>query len=354
MRIVASLAVFFGHAAYFTNGQFSVLPGNASEAVAIFFVLSGFVIGHVVATGETQASQYAVARMARLFSVAVPTIIVTLLADHIGAQFSHALYDGQPYFNQDSGMSDVLRDLSFTNEIWNSHVFVGSDEPYWSLGFEVSYYVIFGVVAFLPLSRAARLFAAAVLLVAVGPKIAVYFGLWLLGVTSYQIVRHLDRDIESRRIGRWLAIYLATPILYVLLRFAHHKSGLAWKTMYAPFEVSRENLLSVIYFYAIGIFCAANIIAFSVIARAPRLTSIVKRAARPVRWFAGATFTLYLAHQPILIAVLSIEAGHKSKLAAYVAVATTLAIVLVLAEVSERRKQFWRTLLSRTFRLQTS
>lgn len=352
MRIGAALAVFFGHAYHFTDGRFSVFPGLAGEAVAIFFVLSGFVITYVTANGERRLSQYAVARMARLFSVAIPTIIATLLSDRIGTHFSHALYDGMPYFNPDSSISDVLRYLSFTNEIWNSHVIIGTDEPYWSLGFEVSYYLIFGVYTLLPLSLAARLFAAAVLLVAAGPKIAMYFGLWLLGVASYRVVDYLGRDLEPRRLGRWLAFYLATPILCVCLKLAYRKIGFDALPMYMSFEASREMLISVSYFYVIGILFSANIVAFSVISRAPLVIAIVKRAAKPVRWFAGATFTMYLAHQPILIAAVSVAAGHQTKLSAYVAVAATLTFVFLLAEVSERRKQFWRTLFDKTFGLQ--
>ena len=49
---------------------FAIDMGN--DAVMVFFVLSGFVIAYTVDRGETRASDYALARLVRMYSLALP------------------------------------------------------------------------------------------------------------------------------------------------------------------------------------------------------------------------------------------------------------------------------------------
>ena len=85
VRFLAALMVFVVHANYerFTGGlpllwHFKDL-GN--DAVMVFFVLSGFVIAYVAAHKERTIEEYAASRFARLYSVVVPALILTMLLD---------------------------------------------------------------------------------------------------------------------------------------------------------------------------------------------------------------------------------------------------------------------------------
>jgi peptidoglycan/LPS O-acetylase OafA/YrhL len=48
-----------------------------SEAVMAFFVLSGFVIAYVADQRETTLQAFAAARLARLYSVIIPAMLLT-------------------------------------------------------------------------------------------------------------------------------------------------------------------------------------------------------------------------------------------------------------------------------------
>jgi peptidoglycan/LPS O-acetylase OafA/YrhL len=75
-RFLAALIVVAGHI------EWSFAPGFmpfirdyhlATLAVGIFFVLSGFVIGHTVDRKATDALSYSLNRAARVYSVVVPS-----------------------------------------------------------------------------------------------------------------------------------------------------------------------------------------------------------------------------------------------------------------------------------------
>ena len=53
----------------------------ATLAVGVFFVLSGFVIGYAVHEREKDARSYFVGRAARVYSVAVPALVLTLMSE---------------------------------------------------------------------------------------------------------------------------------------------------------------------------------------------------------------------------------------------------------------------------------
>jgi peptidoglycan/LPS O-acetylase OafA/YrhL len=82
---------------YHSNQRFlseTELPfsGYGHSAVVVFFVLSGFVIRHVTDTKEMHWPDYAASRIARIFSVTVPAIFLTLICDAIGRAVEPAIY----------------------------------------------------------------------------------------------------------------------------------------------------------------------------------------------------------------------------------------------------------------------
>ena len=211
VRPIAALIVMLSHVSQtaLTDGQMAVFAYTGTEAVDVFFVLSGFVIAHVCARGETDWRDYAISRATRIYSVAMPALLLTAAVDAIGLRHDPSIYEAgyQPFT---PGL--VLRSVLFLGEQWNSHRFPGSDGPYWSLGFEVWYYVAFGVFMFAP--RGWRWLGAAATLAFIGPKVAVLFPIWLMGVAAYRMVARGGID---PRLG-W-ALF-GVPILGVALFFA--------------------------------------------------------------------------------------------------------------------------------------
>ena len=112
-RILATLVVFLSHTAGTRLAGF-VIPQTVSfgaEAVAAFFVLSGFVIGYVAEAREGSPQLYVTSRLARLYSVALPAILVTLAFDAVGRFLQPDLYVGFPTLWQPATLANVLRSV---------------------------------------------------------------------------------------------------------------------------------------------------------------------------------------------------------------------------------------------------
>ena len=149
VRFTAAFLVFMNHAtgSRFTGGLFWQLGQFGAEAVDVFFVLSGFVIGYVTTKRETGLSLYAIARISRIFSVAIPAIFATFILDQIGMFMNKKLY--LHFFSSaDFGFWHYVSGLFFINATWWNTLWVGSNQPYWSLGFEVPFYFMFGILFF--------------------------------------------------------------------------------------------------------------------------------------------------------------------------------------------------------------
>jgi peptidoglycan/LPS O-acetylase OafA/YrhL len=180
-RFSAALVVFLGHISgqRLTGGFLWQIAPYMSHAVTIFFVLSGFVIAYATDKRENSAVSYAVSRAARIYSVVLPALAATVLLDTLGRYLQPALYsDAWGYVDHNQLASFALSAL-FLNEIWFIHVSPGSDLPYWSLGYEIWYYVIFGIFLFSP----RKWFFLPVALIVIGPKIVSMLPLWLFGVS---------------------------------------------------------------------------------------------------------------------------------------------------------------------------
>jgi peptidoglycan/LPS O-acetylase OafA/YrhL len=70
--------------------------------------------------------------------------------------------------------------------------------------------------------------------------------------------------------------------------------------------------------------------------------------ARAIRWIAGASFTLYLTHLPIILALCAIFPALKATVAGQWIIALVAIIcAFLLAELGERRKRWYRGLVIR-------
>jgi peptidoglycan/LPS O-acetylase OafA/YrhL len=98
------------------------------EAVVIFFVLCGFVIAFVADTRETDFRGFMVARGARIFSVAIPAIILTALLDYAGLYIHEAVYP-EGYRAWDYTAVRVITSSLFLNEIWTLGIQLFTNVP---------------------------------------------------------------------------------------------------------------------------------------------------------------------------------------------------------------------------------
>jgi len=336
LRLGAAVVVFLSHAHVFLLPSIKIGPlGWGREAVAVFFVLSGFVISYVGQVSEKEWRAYLVARVARIMPVALLAIAVIFVADNIGMHANAFYYDfiNTGFFTPVS-VEAALAYVTFTNQLWFAHAVFGSGEPYWSLGFEVQYYLFFGLFAFSP--RRAKVSLLFLWAAAAGPKILMYMPLWLMGWLTMKCV--IERPPFRRTIS--IAMIIASLLLFFSLKFFADRAA---TNMYETWSLTQEAI-NFVYFNLIGVAVVLHLIGTaSLLSRAPALFT---KTGPAIKWLAGGSFTLYLVHQPLIL----MFASFLHPVEEHIAMAAALLIVcfilcFLLAEVAERRKKFFASLI---------
>jgi len=283
LRFAAAFAVFLSHhgAGRISGGLFWRFTDYGHTAVLVFFVLSGFVIASVTATRERSLEDYALSRLARLYSVLLPAFILTALLDYLGNAINPTLYG--PEWNPVPAHPALAYALSavFLGESWTLAVLPGFNVPFWSLNYEAWYYVLFAVAIFLrgPFRTAALALAGLL----AGPKILLLLPVWLLGVAAWRWRTALPAGLGAPMIAASVAGFIALEAIGGQHSFLH--PGSRW----LPPEFSA-------YDYILGAIVALFIVGLAN-ARLPMPAGWLNRM---VHALAGTTFGLYLLHFPLL------------------------------------------------------
>jgi peptidoglycan/LPS O-acetylase OafA/YrhL len=338
IRFLAALGVLLGHSKVFIAPALpKVATMFASECVIVFFVLSGLVIRYVTTTREHALADYAFSRAVRIYSVVIIAVIATAIFDHWGFATNAGIYRALDFWDGPMRWEELGPSLAFLNEAWRVHIVMGTNEAYWSLGFEVAYYIGFAVFFVAGVWRRAILLLlwSAVF----GPTVALYGLLWLLGVGVYDLI---SRDDLMAAISRKTAgLLIAAPLFLPLFKFVLFPP---FGSPFRPYE-GWQFLMAFGYYFTIALLFACHLVGFAALARAG--WTIAQLPGQVIRWAAGATFTIYLAHQPLLVflgAVMRPAQGGPGMQVSVLILA--LAILFGLAELGERRKAMFRTLLS--------
>jgi peptidoglycan/LPS O-acetylase OafA/YrhL len=210
LRFTAALTVFLGHAStgYMTGGLLWQLAPYGDSCVVVFFVLSGFVISYVSQTKDTTWTAYTSNRAARLWSVVLPALLLTLCVDAVGVRVAPIIYDG-PWYLGDHLALRYLASALMLQEIWHVWLVPGVNGPFWSLTYEAVYYALFGLCLFT--RGKTRWVLVGLGLVLAGPLIAALFPLWLLGVFTYWLVRRIHLSVPTSAL-----LFVAGTILLLL------------------------------------------------------------------------------------------------------------------------------------------
>jgi peptidoglycan/LPS O-acetylase OafA/YrhL len=274
LRTLQDPTLVFQGLAFFT--------GFGHQAVLLFFVISGWLVGGSLLNrmGQPDAiANYTIDRMTRLWTVLIPTFVLTLL------------------FSLNTGQT-VPRgiDLSPANE-FSAAAFAGNlvglqggvavpefggNFPLWSLANETWYYVMFPLLVLMFTARrlAART-ACAVALVALAAflpyDIVLFFSIWLLGVAFSRI--RIEAGLAVRCC--WLALLLAVSVYYRLTGIND--------------DIGPQT-------YVQDLICSLMFLVF--------LSSLQFKAAPASKWqrpmagigkfFAEFSFTVYVLHVPLI------------------------------------------------------
>ena len=335
-RFLAALAVMLCHIDDFiVKGVFPFIDHIGVESVGVFFVLSGFVIGYATEFRETDLRTYATNRAARLYSVVIPCLTLTLLLDTLGKHVFPAIYYGRESFLREA--AHIAFSFSFLNYSWllPHPVLPGNNGPFWSLCFEAPYYVVFGLAFYLRGFK--RWLAAVAVLLVAGPAIAGFFPMWLAGFGVYKLCRKITLKPWAAR-----AVFLSSVLLWICFEWLLKHFNICPSV---PAIVRAGPIL----LYGSAICFGLSIIGF----RFCEITlgaSLLARIGRPISWLAGATFTLYLLHFPLawlLGGALAASPWHAwpAPLRWALLAGVTPGIGLLTAQVTERKKHAWRRLI---------
>jgi peptidoglycan/LPS O-acetylase OafA/YrhL len=268
------------------------------QAVVIFFVLSGYLVGGSVIRMSKHGSwswpTYLVHRLTRLWIVLLPGLLLCLLWDMIGIRSGLAagLYGGAgtnhmtPNVTVLLGLKTFLGNVFFLQTI-RVHTF-GSDGALWSLANEFWYYILFplGLLALLPRIRLSvrtaclLLFALTVWFLPRG--ILVEFPIWLGGTLLCIVpVPALSKGV------RWLTAGIYLPL---------------------PFWLARQKVVAFSDLTSDSLLAAATCLLLWVLLSA-REEARLSLGHSIIRGLARFSYTLYVVHMPFLVLITALVVG---------------------------------------------
>jgi peptidoglycan/LPS O-acetylase OafA/YrhL len=184
--------------------------GFAHQAVVVFFLISGWLVGGSLLNKWSQhqsLASYAIDRISRLWTVLIPTFSLML----ISAWYMDNIVPAPSHFDRTNEYSVVslagnlagLQTISVPN--------FGKNYALWSLANETWYYILFPLVLFVFRCKAAWRKAASALAIAgiasfLPVSILLYFSLWLLGAGFSKI------RIECGPMGRAILLLVCVAL----------------------------------------------------------------------------------------------------------------------------------------------
>lgn len=341
-RVLAALAVYIGHSVYLKVAP-SVLSltwhRSADDAVIAFFVISGLVIAHTTHAQPGGAGRYALARLSRVYSVALPAVLLALAIDQVGMRLNPGLY--APDWQYPKLWFYLPFHWLFLGETWFGAIQPFSMAPYWSLGYEVWYYVLFGVALFLrgPL----RWVAVIVALVVMGPRIVLLLPVWLLGVWLQRRLPGLQLGPRAARSLMGLAL---VAYLVFFLSGLRDLTDAASRSLYAgfsqifPVPFDPGSTVHVLSDYVVALIFAVFVVGCA------RCEWAFKGAgARWIKRFAGFTFSFYLIHFTLLVLASALGVAQPGWGMYGLLLLAVLGVTWALAQVGELRRDWYRARL---------
>lgn len=264
------------------------------EAVIVFFVLSGYLVGgsviRLMRNGNWDIRTYTIQRMSRLWTVLIPALMLTAAIDSICiSYFGTAGIYGAP-----TGQEIVFKNLEERSSLGNffCNVFFlqglilgdpfGTDSPLWTLAYEFWFYAAFPVVAIAldrhtSLVRRVTLMAAFVCtLVLLGRQFSFYFMIWAMGCILELLPRALPEGVARRAASLGGLLFIGLCVILVRVKPEIHLS-----------DLSVAFSCTVLCYFVLHL-------------QSPFRRGWVSEVSQKL---SGMSYTLYLCHAPLLVAI---------------------------------------------------
>jgi peptidoglycan/LPS O-acetylase OafA/YrhL len=303
IRVAAAMVVALAHITqpYFSTG-WPDLTRYAEGAVAIFFVLSGFVIRHVTTRRTATLSHYLNDRLSRIYSVAIPALAFTVGVLFISRRANPSFY--APWLFKHP-LSLILQNLVFCGQLWDRHRDPLSNLPYWSINYEFAYYLAYG--CFFYLAGARRWISLAVICAFFGYHVLYLSPLWIAGCLIHDLYQKGATGPGAtpflrRFIPLFCTCVVCLPGLYLLSDRWYFLAAPFGTKFHSPIEqfLRSQGILPSAYLFGIlWTVLFMGLLFFSrkfAIARSSDL-------ARSIRFISDGTFPIYLFHFPLYVLI---------------------------------------------------
>ncbi len=341
LRFGAALTVLLGHMVQdgFALGWIPIAY-LSHEAVVVFFVMSGYIVYASTVARQGTAADYFIARASRIYSVALPAVVFCVVLSLAVGWFWPALAAIEPSWRPFS-WADIGASLLFLNESWGPPTDLSLNGPYWSLCYEVWYYVLFGIAFFGRGRWRWPLFAIAAAIA--GPAILVLFPIWLFGAW---LGASPDRHVKvspTLAVIVWVGSFLVVCAIQwsdldkLVMSWLHNRIPGFWRL-----EAAQRLVTDYVIALAIG----AHLVVYGSL---PSVILVFFQRTR-AQWtsLAGFSFTLYLFHRPITtLAGEAIDPDSMSVALSLGFLALVLLLCWVISFVTERQLPAWRAALRR-------
>lgn len=296
IRVVASGIVAFGHLtqSYFSTGwkDYTYL---AQDSVAVFFVLSGFVIRYVTCRRAGSFGGYLSDRASRIYSVAIPALLFTALIVPVVLRYDPVLYNSIPK-SSGSAAYQIFINLVFLGQLPFHATAALIDLPYWSVTYEVAYYVFYG--CFFYLVGKTRWFSLLLLALVAGTAILYLFPLWIAGCITHDLYQRWNEAGTTLR-NLMITILIGSGGFGLALAVLKHLHLAGHLHHYHPAALGSRLPTSS---YVFGGISAIAFIAILLFARRFTINS-ESIGVKVIRFVSEGTFPIYLLHFPLLVLI---------------------------------------------------
>ena len=340
MRFVAALLVLVEH---LDRDGLSAAWTHANRlghsAVIVFFVLSGLVIDHSTLTHARGPKEYFLARASRILSVALPAILLAFLLRVLLETFDWGLVRSVPS-TEDATWPKFFASIFFLSESWALKLLPPLNLPFWSLCYEVWYYVLFGLVIYCPRPY----LGAGVLAVfaLIGPQIFVLFPIWLLGVWLNRSGVHYQMRTRFAVI-----VWALSGALIIALGQSQLDEQLsAWLSQNLRGFWGLGHSKRVVTDYVVGALVVCNLIAVRSLSGA--LQNLLEPLKRPAAYLASVSFSLYMFHRPFTtITGLWTDGVSSSIVDSILAGVAIFLVCVLLSRCTEAKRAVYKRVLER-------
>ena len=348
LRFAAAVSIALAHLTqpFFSKG-WPLLIDKAKVGLVALFLMSGIVIRYVTVMRRGRIQDFCVDRASRVYSVVIPSLLFTIVASYAARAANPAYYNANWGADMSHPVWRIFVNLIFFAQSWNWTYAPLSNEPFWTLSYEVFYYAIYAVLLYFGGFK--RWFWFVALCILAGQHIVLLLPLWLFGCVlhdMYQRFRAPSISAVRLHLGFLGAGLTGVVVMPYLVRLIIAAKNVVTRLFLAHHH-RPVNLHWAYIYYAIGLPLGFGLLWSMLLLERLRVNDKTS-FARAVRVLSEATFPIYLIHFPLFVLIAAIIPYNRYNSWFKLGMLALLIVISVpLAQPTSRFKNYLRDLIKR-------